>query len=294
MAKQDYKILLFYKFFAVRNPEKLKDDLKQLCQDHNLTGRIIVGREGINGTLEGLVKDVNKFKRAFKKIKRFSDMPFKESQGIGYAFTKLSVRVRDEIVALEAGKFNVKKQTAPNLTAAQLERMYKKDEDFVILDLRNDYEIKAGAFKKTYDPGLENFKDLPKKIKELKKFKDKKVVAVCTGGIRCEKATCLLKEKGFKNIYQLKDGIHTYMQKYPGKNFLGTLFVFDNRMVTDVVPIKNKKVIGCCQYCDKKTEQYYSDDSARPSKKIICCDKCYGKRKDKLRLAVELKGAVKV
>ena len=85
-------------------------------------------------------------------------------------------------------------------------------------------------------------KDLiAKKIKDLK---DKKVVAVCTGGIRCEKATCLLKKEGFTDLYQLKDGIHTYMQKYPAKHFKGTLFVFDNRMTTDVVKLKKKEIIG--------------------------------------------------
>jgi UPF0176 protein len=111
-------------------------------------------------------------------------------------------------------------------------------------------------------------------------------VTVCTGGIRCEKATKYMKEKGFNNLYQLKDGIHTYINKYPGKYFKGTLFVFDNRMITDVVNIKNKEIIGKCFYCGIKTEQYYSNDSTRPSTKLLACSPCYEDHKNELREAV--------
>ena len=104
-------------------------------------------------------------------------------------------------------------------------------------------------------------------------MKDKKVVTVCTGGIRCEKATCLLKREGFSDIYQLKDGIHTYMKEHPGKNFKGTLFVFDNRMTTDVVPTENKIMIGQCFFCAVPTEEYCNDDSTRPSRKSIPYEK---------------------
>jgi UPF0176 protein len=100
------------------------------------------------------------------------------------------------------------------------------------------------------------------------------VVAVCTGGIRCEKATCLLKKEGFENIYQLKDGIHTYIQKYPGKRFKGSLFVFDNRMTTPIVDTPNREIVGGCTFCGSRCEEFYNDDRHRPSLKVICCDSC--------------------
>jgi len=112
------------------------------------------------------------------------------------------------------------------------------------------------------------------------------VVTVCTGGIRCEKATCLLKREGFKNIYQLQDGIHTYMAQFPNRHFKGTLFVFDNRMTTDVVALPAKEIIGRCLYCAGQTENYACDDSVRPSRKILCCVDCFEDRKDILRASV--------
>ncbi len=169
------------------------------------------------------------------------------------------------------------------MPAEELEKWYGDGEDFTVLDLRNDYEIATGKFEKTIDPELANFRDLPKNLDKISHLKNKKVVAVCTGGIRCEKATCLLKREGFTNIYQLKDGIHTYIKNYPGKNFKGKLFVFDNRMITDVVPEQGKEILGKCEFCLSPTEKYYSDDTVRPSKKVLACDSCYGKRQLNLR-----------
>jgi UPF0176 protein len=124
---------------------------------------------------------------------------------------------------------------------------------------------------------LRNFRDLPEKLSAISHLKKKKVIAVCTGGIRCEKATCLLEREGFEDLYQLKDGIHTYMQKYPGRHFKGTLFVFDNRMVTPVVEAPGREVIGRCFECGAACEDVYSNDTFRPSLKVICCNDCIGK-----------------
>ena len=273
----EYKVILFYKFINLRNPKKVMAEQKALAAKCNLKGRMLIAEEGINATFEGLARDVAKYKRELKKDKRFNDIVFKESDGDGTGFTKLKIKVRPEVVTLGVGKLNIKKDTAKTVTASELEKMYKKSEDFVILDLRNDFEVKAGYFDKTVNPELGNFRDLPAKLKVLKKLpelKDKKVVTVCTGGIRCEKATALMKQEGFKNLYQLKDGIHTYMAKYPASHFKGSLFVFDNRLITPVVETKKREVVGECIYCGKKSEDFYNDDRIRPSRKVIVCRKC--------------------
>ena len=276
----------------LKNPEKIKLTQRKLCESLDLKGRMLLATEGVNATFEGTVREINKYKKELTKNRVFKNIVFKESESNGKAFTKLEIKVRDEVVTLGAGKFDVKKDTAKTITATELENLYKKNEDFVVLDLRNDFEIKAGYFEKTIDPGLQNFRDLPSKIAKLKArlndkvgqgLKDKKVVAVCTGGIRCEKATCLLKKEGFKNLYQLKDGIHTYMQKYPGRHFKGSLFVFDNRMTTSVVDFPNREVVGRCIYCNKKCERFYSNDTVRPSQKVICCRPCAKKHTEELR-----------
>ena len=289
MMSSDYIVILFYKFVAIADPDKLKEEQLELAKRLNLTGRVIIATEGINATLEGKIKDIAEYKKELVQDKRFSDIIFKDSEGTGGAFPKLKVKTRPEIVTLGAGVFDVKKETAPEVTAEELEKMYAEEEDFVVLDLRNDYEVATGYFKNTVNPELNNFRDLNQKIEALKDLKNKKVVAVCTGGIRCEKATCLLKRQGFSDIYQFKDGIHTYMEKYPARNFKGTLFVFDNRMVTSVVEAPQREVVGVCVFCRSMTEKYANDDSVTPSKKILCCDECFKMNKDRLREPVALK-----
>ena len=280
--------MLFYKFVKIKNPKKLMEEQKELCASLNLKGRMLLAKEGVNATFEGTARNVNAYKKRFKdlKIERsrlFKDVVFKESEGNGKAFTKLEIKVRDEVVTLGAGKFDIQKETAKQITAKELQTWYKKEKDFVVLDLRNDFEIEVGQMDKTVHPNMRNFRELPEKIKEIKNMKDKQVVTVCTGGIRCEKATCLLKQRGFKNLYQLKDGLHTYIQKYPGSHFKGSLFVFDNRMTTPVAEVKAREIIGRCIYCSKKCEQFASDDSLRPSRKVICCPACFKKNKARLR-----------
>lgn len=281
MKSEKYFVILFYKFSKIKNPEQFRDKHKKIASGFGLMGRLLVAPEGINGTFEGTAKNIRAYIKAVRKDAIFKDVVFKQSEGNGKAFTKLQVKTRPETVTLGVGDLHVKKNTSKMVTAAQLQKMYEKNEDFVVLDLRNDYEINAGYFEKTVNPGLRFFRELPEKIKELQYLRAKKVITVCTGDIRCEKGTCLLKKEGFKNIYQLKDGIHTYMKKYPGKRFKGTLFVFDNRIVTPVVDTPGREIVAYCAYCPPageagatECETFYNDDSIRPSRKVVCCDKC--------------------
>ena len=194
MNPNDFVIILFYKFTDIADPKAFADIHRVECVRLGFTGRLIVGEEGINGTFEGTREKIEEYKTFLKSDPLFSDILIKESAGIGSAFPKLKIKVRPEIVTLDAGRFDVKNDTAKELSVKDLQEWYKEDKDFVVLDLRNDYEISSGKFDKTIDPKLSNFRDLPKKLEELKDLKNKKIVTVCTGGIRCEKATCLLKK----------------------------------------------------------------------------------------------------
>lgn len=267
----------------IKDPQGFRDEQKKICASLGMKGRMLISEEGINATFEGTKENIEIYKKLLKTNPLFNDLAFKESAGTGSAFTKLEIKVRKEIVTLGAGRFDIKNETAAEITADELEELYNKDEDFVVLDLRNDFEVDVGYFDKTIDPELRNFRDLPEKLSSLGYLKDRKVVAVCTGGIRCEKATCLMKKEGFKNLYQLKDGIHTYMQKYPGRHFKGSLFVFDNRLTTPVVETPNREIVGQCYYCQDKCEVFYSNDSTTPSIKMICCDKCAQTHSSELR-----------
>ncbi len=287
MPKENYKVILFYKFVNLEKPEEEAEKQRKLCTSYNLKGRVLLGKEGINATLEGTEENIENYKSAMREDHLWNDISFKESPSDGSSFTKLKVKTRDEIVTLGSGTFDVQKETAATVTAEEMQKMYEQDEDFAVLDLRNDYEVRVGYFENTVNDklgfNLQNFRDLPQNIDKLETLKNKKVIAVCTGDIRCEKATCLLKREGFKNLYHLKDGIHDYMTKYPAKNFKGSLFVFDNRMTTPVVDSERREIVGKCEYCKEKCEKFWSDDSVRPSRKVICCDPCASLHSDTLR-----------
>ncbi len=279
----EYKIILFYKFLDITDTKKEVELHTDICKTLHLTGRILIGEEGINATLEGTTENIDKYKAFLKNDIRYSDMVVKENNGTGKAFPKLAVKIRKEIVTLGAGKFDIEKETAKQLPAHELQKWYEKNEDFYVLDLRNDYEISVGKFDRTINPNLSHFRDLNDKLQALSPLKKEKIVAVCTYGIRCEKATCLLKRAGFSDIYQLQDGIGTYIKEFPNQNFKGKLFVFDNRMTDSVSDEQKSSIIGKCEFCHINAEKYYSDDTTRPSRKIIACADCAKKEALHLR-----------
>lgn len=280
-----HEILLYYKYQLIRSPEKFAAEQRALCEKLGLKGRIIVAKEGINGTLEGLAKDTKKYV-AFMKAKRgFADIHWKRSEGTGSAFPRLSVKVRPEIVSLslekpEPGKkrdgdVDPRKVTGARLKPEELRKWFEKGERFTIIDMRNDYEHKVGAFEGSVLPPMKNFRDLPKVLPKLKRYANDKVLTVCTGGVRCEKASGYLIKKGFKDVYQLDGGIVSYMEKYPGEHFKGSLYVFDGRVTMAFDPKTGKReVVGRCEFCERPTEQYADCTNAQCRGQMLCCDSC--------------------
>ena len=282
----DYTIILYYKYTKVLNPEGLLLWHKGVCESLDLKGRIIIAEEGINGTLEGTTANTEKYRIMLcnlindpktKNMGDFSDIQFKESKGTGNAFPKLKIKVRKEIVSLHLGEDDIdpRKITGKHLPPAELKKWYEQKEDFVIVDMRNDYEFDVGHFKNSINPTLSNFRDLPKHLEKIENLKDKKVLTVCTGGVRCEKASGYLLSKGFKDVYQLDGGMHKYMEAFPGEDFLGTLYTFDGRVVMDFGG--NREIVGKCKLCANTSERY--ENCARPecNGRMICCDDCYDK-----------------
>ncbi|MDP1625245.1 MAG: rhodanese-related sulfurtransferase [bacterium] len=280
------EILLYYKYASIRNPEKFAAEQRTFCEAHGLKGRIIVANEGINGTIEGLKKNTKLYRSFMSQKRGFADIHWKVSGGIGRAFPRLSVKVRSEIVSLSLEKskdtdVDPRKVTGVHLKPEELRRWFKKGEKFTIIDMRNNYEHKVGAFEGSVLPPLKNFRDLPKAIPKLKKFTNDKVLTVCTGGVRCEKASGYLIKKGFKDVYQLDGGIVSYMEKYPGDHFKGSLYVFDGRVTMAFDP-KNggkREVIGRCEICDKKTEDFADCTNSTCRTQILCCASCVKKDK---------------
>lgn len=274
MASQ---ILLFYKYVTVEDPEALASWLVERCTEYGLLGRIIVAEEGLNGTIEGSVEGTEAFARELLADERFSDVAVKRSSGTGNAFPKLSVKVREEIVGTRFPKqVDPRKRTATHLPPETLRSWYEEGKDFVVVDMRNDYEFQSGHFKDSVNPGLENSRDLPKALPKLAALKDKTVLTVCTGGIRCEKMSALLLEEGFTDVYQLDNGIHGYMEKYPGKDFLGSLYTFDDRKVMDFGG--DREIIGRCRFCNTATEKYVNCANDFCHLHFLVCEGCSSER----------------
>ena len=275
MFCMSHTILLFYIYTPIKEPEVLREAQRELAERLGLTGRLIIAPEGINGTFEGTSKAIQEYVETMQTDVRFANIDFKTSVGTGTAFPKLSVKVRKEIVASSLGEeVNPSVETGKYLEPDELHRWYQEGREFQVVDMRNDYEFVSGHFEGAIEPGMRNFRDLNEKIGEVEHLKETPVVTVCTGGVRCEKASAFLKKKGFKNVYQLKGGIHRYVEKYPGEHFKGGLYVFDGRVVMDTAPEDKKEVIGVCAFCKALTEEYADDDSVVPSRQILCCKEC--------------------
>ena len=281
-----YKVILFYKYTRIKDPAKEMLRQKSAAEVLGMRGRMIVAEEGVNGTFEGTLDAVTKYMEWMKADPRFSDIHWKVSNGTedGTAFPKLSVKVRKEIVSLHLGDkekdIDPNKITGKHLKPKDLRSWYEEGKEFYIVDMRNDYELESGKFEKTIFPGMENFRDLREKVGEIVHLKDKTVLTVCTGGVRCEKASGLLVREGFSDVHQLDGGIVSYMEQYPGQDFKGSLYVFDKRLTMHFEDPENHTIIGTCKLCGTTSERYVNCANLGCHLHFICCNTCSPKNED--------------
>jgi UPF0176 protein len=273
-----YKVILFYKYIPIEDPECLKKELKSICGRLELRGRGIIATEGINFILEGTEEDIAEFLRELKKDKRFNDVHFKYSDGTGETLPKLSIKIRDEIVAARLGEDDVKpwETTGKYLQPEELHKWYLSGKKFFIVDMRNGFEQEVGYFKGSINSQFARFDELPKIIPELKKLpKGVPIVTVCTGGVRCEKASGFLVKNGFNQVYQLFGGMHSYMEKYPNGFFKGSLYTFDQRVVMGFnLDDPEREIVGRCRGCNKPSEHYINCKDPFCNRHMIICEKC--------------------
>lgn len=273
-----YEILLYYKYTPIDDPAELMRTQRLVCERLDLKGRIIIGHEGINGTVEGSTKNTEQYILETRRDIRLADMNFKRSVGTGNAFPRLSIKVRPEIVSghLDDVDVNPNEITGKYLSAEELHNWIHGGKELYIVDMRNDYEHKVGHFRDSVLPPLKNFRDLPTVLPQLENLKDKTVVTVCTGGVRCEKASGFLLKNGFKDVYQLHNGIVTYMEKYPEEDFVGKLYVFDGRVTMEFnSPTVPHTVVGRCDKCNAPSENYVNCNLKSCNAHFICCQQCY-------------------
>lgn len=251
----DHPVILFYKYVTIADPAAFAEAQRKFCVSLALKGRLLIAHEGINGTLAGTAKSIESYLAELKKDSRFSDMEIKISEGDENAFPKLSIKVRPEIVTLNAGPEIVADQDN-HLSPAEWKEALENDPDIVVVDVRNRYESDVGKFENAIACDIDNFRDLPAYTNHLEGFKNKKVLMYCTGGIRCEKASALFRSKGFKNVFQLHGGIVTYQKEFGNQHWLGECFVFDQRMTVKVP--ENLKLISKCAYSERLTTRFFN------------------------------------
>jgi UPF0176 protein len=274
------KVLLYYKYHQIEDPEQLVEEHRAFCAEHNIKGRILIAKEGINGTCAGSPEDMEKFKTYVRTIPGFEDMWFKENTTDHQPFPKIKVHFKPELVALKVANLDPEKGGL-HLSPEQYHELIGQD-DVVVFDVRNKIEWEVGKFEGAITTDIKTFRELPDELerKEYEELKNKKILLYCTGGIRCEKATHMFKEKGFTDVNQLNGGIYNYCQQYPDGKFKGTCFVFDDRLQVvwdkngkDTNTIPDNKVISYCNICNEKCGRVVNDERIGHAF-IVCCQKC--------------------
>ena len=268
----DYLILLYYCYTKIEDPESFREKHHFYCLELNLRGRIIIASEGINGTVSGLKEDCERYMKKLKSDARFSHIEFKIEPWQTHAFQKLNVRVKSEIVNVGLPHINPTHKTGQYLEPDEFLEM-KDQQDTVILDVRSNYEHKLGKFKNAHTLDIDNFREFPEKISELEHLKNKKVITYCTGGIKCEKASAFLLERGFENVYQLHGGIIKHGLEAGGKDFEGKCYVFDNRVAVEVNKV-NPVTISKCQICQTDCDRMVNCANPTCNLHVPICDGC--------------------
>jgi UPF0176 protein len=262
----EHTVLLYYKYAPLTDPEAERLAQRELCERLGLKGRILLGAEGINGTVAGSAEATTAYMETMRQHPVFHDVEYKIDTTAANPFPRLRIRVRDEIVTLGAEPDLA--NTAPHVSPEQF-RELMKDPNVVLFDARNNYESAIGKFKGAITPDIDLFKDLPAALQQYENLKAKKVITYCTGGIRCEKASAYMKEQGFQDVSQLDGGIINYAQKYPDDGWEGECFVFDDRMS---VGFKDSpELLGQCVHCDAATNTYRNCGLKTCNKLILVC-----------------------
>lgn len=237
-----------YKFVALSALENLQKALQDECQRLHIMGTIFLGEEGINLILAGEREDIDAFIHFITAYDAFSDMQFKESVSVERPFRRMRVRLKKEIVSMRLDGADPRQQTGTHLPVQTFKQWLDEGRDITLIDTRNDYEVALGTFENAIDFDIKEFNQFPKAIADSQFDREKIMVMFCTGGIRCEKASIAAFNAGYKNVYQVQDGILKYFEECGGAHYNGDCFVFDRR--TAITPDLQETGLTQCPRCD--------------------------------------------
>ncbi|WP_305095063.1 rhodanese-related sulfurtransferase [Prescottella sp. R16] len=275
------KIVLFYRFTPLPDPEAIRLWQHTLAASNNLTGRILISEHGINATVGGDIADVKRYVRGTRSYGPFSDADIKWSDGTGDDFPRLSVKVRPEIVTFgapdevkvdENGIVGGGKHLSPNEVH---ELVRQRGDDVVFFDGRNAFEAQIGRFRNAVVPDAATTRDFVAELDSGRydHLKDKPVVTYCTGGVRCEVLSVLMRNRGFDEVYQIDGGIVRYGETFGDEGLWdGSLYVFDKRMNVEFTG--NAVTLGRCTRCEAPTSRYRNHPDVNGRELTLVCESC--------------------
>ena len=271
-----YSVAALYKFSSIKDPEKLHNEIRITLKNLSIYGTILVGEEGINGTISGEDAKLNEAITFLKSIDGFSEIDIKKSKSKVNPFVRLKIKLKKEIVTIGDKSINPNEIVGDYIEPENWNNLIS-NENTILIDTRNNYEYSIGTFKNAINPNTVKFREFPEWVKNQNftenDKKNKNVAMFCTGGIRCEKASSMMLKDGFKNVSHLKGGILNYFESISQENSLweGECFVFDDR-----VSVKHDLSEGTYDMChgcrmpitdqDKESEKYIRG---------VACPKCY-------------------
>jgi len=266
-------VATFYKFVQLEDCEQLQASLLQHCQEQDIKGTILLAYEGINGTIAGKRGAIDAVLSLLRADPRFADLQHKESTATDFPFERMKVKVKKEIVTLGNPAVNPAEVVGTYVSPKDWNELIS-DPDVIVLDTRNDYEVKIGTFHRAINPETNSFREFPQYVKEnLDPTQHRKVAMFCTGGIRCEKASSYLLQQGFQEVYHLQGGILKYLEEVPAETSLwqGECFVFDER-----IAVKHGLEPGTYEMCRSCGHPISEVDKASPHyEEGITCPYCY-------------------
>ena len=283
--KNEILVAALYKFVEIDDLLLLQSNLYEICKKNNIMGTILIANEGINGTISGKNNEINQTISLLKSDKRFANIEIKYSSTNKQPFHRMKVRLKKEIVTIGLPEINPNKKVGTYVKPEDWNDLIS-DPNVIVIDTRNKYETKIGSFQNALDPETSSFREFPdwvKKFKSSKENANKKIAMFCTGGIRCEKASSLMKEEGFEDVYHLQGGILKYLETIDKENSLwnGECFVFDQRVcLTDELEVGSYKMCFACRMPiteeEMQNEKYIEGISC-----IYCYDKTTKEKKER-------------
>ncbi len=258
-----FVVAALYKFAPLQNIEQMQSDLRKACEENGICGTLLLAHEGINGTIAGSRSGIDAILHHIRRYPGLQDLEHKESFASEQPFYRMKVRLKKEIVTIGLPDIDPNEIVGTYVSPQEWNDVIS-DPDTVVIDTRNDYEIKIGTFKNAVNPMTQSFRAFPDYVqKKLDPAKNKKVAMFCTGGIRCEKASAYMKKMGFEEVYHLKGGILKYLEEIPEDKSLwqGECFVFDQRVAVKHALAEGSYIL--CPSCrhpvgpeDIKSEKY--------------------------------------